>query len=405
MAEAKPPSTSDLLLLITGLDVVKAPDLTADFGEDYYLNPRKGNEERTLRETISNTKYLLDPFDAWRGVKFRDWLLSTLFGNITDHKHDFTTISQPVLYSMDLLGKKYSLGDPGTSNEIKKVLTLEESGRERTFFQTLTFGISKQQVGPNQVFLFGAGIRRRVELWMASHDEALQVDAEFFLPFFILPNHKHGDDVSSSFARSMSAGIVLRNSREQALYPDKDPDLIAIRFNLRIPFKTETLTTGNKELQTQFGKPEINLQKKVKNSLTWAPFAGWKTFLEAYCKDRKEVHELLNSPMGPLLAEKISGPESVTDLISSGQKKVDEFKAVYPQFKEDLDDTLYLLKHVYEWQPPDKAEPEPNSGSQRLGTVLANLGLMSSTKPPSGGEMEYSFKVDPNITPWSVLDH
>src|SRR6185369_4196267 len=108
--------------------------------------------------------------------------------------------------------------------------------------------------------------------------------------------------------------------------------------------------------------------------------------------------------MGPLLAEKISGPESVTDLFSDKQKKIDEFKAVYPQFKEDLDDTLYLLKHVYEWQPPDKAEPEPNSGSQRLGTVLANLGLMSSTKPPSGGEMEYSFKVDPKITPLSVLD-
>jgi hypothetical protein len=404
MAEAKPPSTSDLLLLITGLNVVKAPDLTADLGEDYYLNPPNGNEQRTLRETISNVKYIDNPFAAWRDVKFRDWLLTTLFGNITDHKHDFSTISEPVLYSMDLLGKKYERGDPGTSDEIKKVLILEESGRERTFFQTLTFGISKQQVGAHEVFLFGAGIRRRVELWMATHDEALQVDAEFFVPFFIIPNHKHGDEVSSSLARSLSAGIVLRNTREQALYPEKDPNLTAMRFNLRIPFKAETLTTGDKELQTQFGKPEINIQKRVKNALTWTKFDDWKTFLEGYCKDRKEVHELLNSPMGPLLAEKISGAAGVTDLISSSQKKIDELKAVMPQFKEDLDDTLYLLKHVYEWQPPDKADPEPNSGSHRLGSVLAELGVMSS-KPPSGGEVEYAFKIDPNITAWSVLDH
>ncbi len=52
MADAKPPSTSDLLLLIPGFQIVKDPDLTAHSGEDYYLNPPVRSDERTLRETV-----------------------------------------------------------------------------------------------------------------------------------------------------------------------------------------------------------------------------------------------------------------------------------------------------------------------------------------------------------------
>ena len=109
MADAKPPSTSDLLLLMMGLQIVKAPDKTADSGEDYYLNPPLQTRERTLRETTGNPQYLNNPLAAWREVRFRDWLISKLFAAITDNKHDFTAISEPVLYSMDLLGKKLSL--------------------------------------------------------------------------------------------------------------------------------------------------------------------------------------------------------------------------------------------------------------------------------------------------------
>ena len=116
MADAKPPSTSDLLQLMTGLQIVKTPDTTANSGEDYYLNPPVQTRDRTLRETVSNPKYLNDPFDAWRQVRFRDWLISKLFAGITDNKHDFTAISEPVLYSMDLLGKKYEIGAPGVSS-------------------------------------------------------------------------------------------------------------------------------------------------------------------------------------------------------------------------------------------------------------------------------------------------
>src|SRR6476620_1481714 len=120
MADAKPPSTSDLLLLMTGLQIVKAPDKTADSGEDYYLNPPLQTRERTLRKTISNPKYLNNPFAAWQEVQFRDWLISKLFAGITDNKHDFTAISEPVLYSMDLLGKKYEIGGPGVSKAIEE---------------------------------------------------------------------------------------------------------------------------------------------------------------------------------------------------------------------------------------------------------------------------------------------
>src|SRR4029078_2192401 len=127
MADAKTPSTSDLLLLMMGLQLVKAPDKTADSGEDYYLNPPVQTRERTLRETIGNPQYLNNPFAAWKEVRFRDWLISKLFAGITDNKHDFTAISEPVLYSMDLLGKKYERGAPGVSKAIEDSLLTEDT--------------------------------------------------------------------------------------------------------------------------------------------------------------------------------------------------------------------------------------------------------------------------------------
>ena len=319
MADAKPPSTSDLLLLMTGIQIVKTPDTSAHSGEDYYLNPPVQSRERTLRETIGNPQYLYNPFAAWKEVHFRDWLISRVFAGITDNKHDFTAISEPALYSMDLLGKKYERGAPGVSQAIEQALLTEDTKRDRTLFSTLTFGITKQQAGTKEVLLFGAGMRRRVELWL-NEGEALQLDAEFFVPFMILPNHDHGEEVTSSSVRSISAGISLRNTKEQALWREKDTELVAMRFNLRIPFKAQTLTEGDKDLQTEFGTPEINIQKKLKNALNWQKFEGWKEFLEKFV-ERQDVKGLLDAPMGPLLGEKISDGSGVTDLILKQSKR------------------------------------------------------------------------------------
>ena len=340
MAEAEPPSTSELLRLITALLVVKNPDATRHSPEDYYLNPAEGSKERTLRETVANPQFLLNPSAAWKEVRYRDWLIARLAANITDKKHDFTAISEPVLYSLDLLGKKYERGAPGVSKAIEAALLTENTKRERTLYSTLTFGISRQRTGTTDVLLLGAGMRRRVELKL-NDGEALQCDAEFFVPFMILPNRDHGDEIATSPVRSMNAAILVRNTKQQALWPEKDPELVAMRFNLRIPFKTQTPAEGE-DLQTEFGTPEINIQKKLKNTATWQKFDDWKAFLEKYV-ERQEVKDLLDAPMGPLLGEKISDGAGVTDIILN-QDKRKEFKEVPANVKKDLDATLEMLK-------------------------------------------------------------
>src|SRR6185436_10014577 len=65
-----------------------------------------------------------------------------------------------------------------------------------------------------------------------------------------------------------------------------------------------------------------------------------------------------------------------------------------PQFKEDLDDTLFLLKHVWEWQPGEKDEHDPHPASRKLIKVLQSLGFMSGEK----------FKLASKLSVWSVLD-
>lgn len=111
MAEAKPPSTTDLLLLIAGLNLIKNPDTTADSGEDYYLNEATTTKVRTLRESLPNPLWLRNPKAAWNDVRFRDWLIATLSANITDHKHEFTAISERLLMSLDVLSKEFKPGE------------------------------------------------------------------------------------------------------------------------------------------------------------------------------------------------------------------------------------------------------------------------------------------------------
>src|ERR1044072_9766005 len=104
---AEPPSTSDLLLLIAGLLLMNNPEKTAYCGEDYYLNPKVDQSERTLRESLANPFYLNSPEKAWNDVRFRDWLMATLFGNLAGKKHDFSAITENVIYSKDLLATTF----------------------------------------------------------------------------------------------------------------------------------------------------------------------------------------------------------------------------------------------------------------------------------------------------------
>src|SRR5262249_8528890 len=252
MAEGKPPSTSDLLFLIPGLQVVKTPNPKANSGEDYYLNELELTEERTLRETHWNDQYLGSLLPSWNKDRFRDWLIATLAQRIGGHKQDFTAISEPLLVSMDLLAKKFT--PDMASDAIIQALT-SDSGKRRTYFSALSFGVSKQRVGTKEVFLFGAGMRRRVQLWLTG-EEALQVDVEFFVPFWILPNSDHGPEVSAASVRSICAGIAVTKSQGNAIGEHEGKGLLAMRFNLRIPFKAEVRTIikeEGKELQTEFG--------------------------------------------------------------------------------------------------------------------------------------------------------
>jgi len=397
---AEPPSTSDLLLLIAGLKKVKNPDTTADFGEDYYLNPKVDQSERTLREALSNPLYLNSPEKAWNDVRFRDWLLATLFGNIAGKKHDFSAINENVVYSKDLLAKRFEPHMAGATDTLLQMLN-SDSG-ERTYFSTLTIGITQQTVETKEVFVFGAGVRRRVELALKDSGETLKVELEFFVPFYILPNSDHGEEVSKSFVRSVCAGIAITNNKGVLGTDEDKKQLVGMRFNLRIPFKAETGGMFlNAELRTEFGTPEIKIQRLVKDAVRWEEFSNWEKFVETFF-DKDEISDLLNSPAGPLLAEKISDEAGLKDIILK-QSKRDEIKKGLGRSKEDLDDTLYLLKHVYEWQPPDKDDPNPDSGSRKLGSVLAALGFMTG-EPAGDGAFDYTFGIAEKLTVWSVLD-
>lgn len=406
MAEAKPPSTTDLLLLIAGLHLPKSPDTTADSGEDYYLNEPTTTEERTLRETLPNGLWLRSPKAAWESVKFRDWLIATLVAGAAGNKHDFTTISEPLIMSLDLLGKEFKRGMAGITKEIDELLTTAETNRDREFFSTLSIGISKRTIDGKEVFTLGAGMRRRASVWLNSL-EALQAEVEFFVPFYVIPSSSHPEEQFAN-ARSICAGIKISKSNGAAIGRDEnDKELVAMRFNLRIPFSTHWTSqskTAPENFATKFGTPEIQFQKRVKDGATtgeWEKFGGWKDFLENYC-ELSEVSDLLNCPIGPLLIAKVSDPSGVTDIILK-QKKRDEIKTDLKDVKRDLDDQLKLLENIWTWKPPKRDDVGPHSTRRKLGSLLESLGFMSG-KQGGGGEFEYTFKIGSGVTAWNVLD-
>lgn len=407
MAEAKPPSTTDLLLLITGLRVVKNPDVTADSGEDYYLNEPTTTEERTLRESQPNTFWLAGPKVAWDSVRFRDWLIATLASNIASQKQEFTAISEPMLISLDVLSKEFKRGMAGITREIDQLLTTAKTNLDRQLFSALSVGMSKRRIDGKEVFTVGAGMRRRASVWLNSQ-EALQADVEFFIPFYVLPSSSHPPLSTFADARSICAGVVIRKSNDAAIGRDENnKELIAIRFNLRIPFTTHWTSaskTAPEDFVTSYGTPEIKCEKRIRhNSLLgeWENFGGWKDFLESYVK-LSEVSDLLNAPVGPLLISKVSDPSGIKDIILK-QSKRDEIKTDIKDVKQDLDDQLYLLKNIWEWQPAKRDAVGPHSTQRKLGSLLESLGFMSG-KQGSGGEFEYTFKIGSGVTAWNVLD-
>ena len=236
MAEPKSPSTKDLLLLFTGFYVPKSAPTTADKGDVYWLKEATTNEDRELRDSDFNLAWLLSPQAAWDGVRFRDWLIATLFSEIAKKKHDFVAIEEPLLASIDVLDKEFTHGMKGVSKSITDALKTSD-GRPRSLFNTLSIGLSRHIVNKREVFVVGAGMRRRARFWI-TESTAIQADVEFFVPFYELENSEPARDASHVY--SINAGIAISHSDGSPIGIDAESkkELIAVRFNLRAPFGT-----------------------------------------------------------------------------------------------------------------------------------------------------------------------
>src|ERR1041384_3103798 len=122
MADPKIPSTKDLLLLITGFEVPKSPPARGGSGAAYWLN----DATNELRESKFNGQWLSSPGAAWDAVRFRDWLIATLVGSIAKYKHDFVAISEPLLASVDVLGKEFTHDMKGVTDTITAALQTKD---------------------------------------------------------------------------------------------------------------------------------------------------------------------------------------------------------------------------------------------------------------------------------------
>jgi uncharacterized protein DUF6603 len=405
MAEVKSPSTKDLLLLILGLQVPKTPPANADSGDVYWLNEITTEDERTLRDSQLNSLWLSSPEKAWEGVRFRDWLIATLIRSLADNKNEFVALSEPLLASIDLLGKEFTRDMNGVTDAIKQAL--ETKGGDRALFNTLSIGLSRHVHDGKEVFLLGAGMRRRARYWKLGQDrEALQADVEFLVPFYILPSQEEKDPAFHNY--SICAGVALsRKDGGQIGKDENGKELVSARFNLRVPFGTrwkQRFKSNENDLETFFGDPEIKIEKRIReNDIVsgWQKFSGWKQFVTTFSA-LPECQELLNVPIGPLLLEKVSDPSGIGDIILK-QKKRDEIKRELIESKEEFKETIKFLENIKKWEPPDKEKTLPTSGNRKLGNLLDGLGFMTS-KGPSGGDYEYKFEVSDKLTTWDVVN-
>jgi hypothetical protein len=406
VADVKSPSTKDLLLLITGLEVPKSPPAKADSGKVYWLNEATTTEDRTLRESKLNLSWFASPIAAWDRVRFRDWLIATLFSEIAKNKHEFVAISEPLLASLDVLGTEFTRDMPGVSETIKEALKTKE-GRSRSLFNTLSFGVSRHVIKEKEVFMFGAGMRRRARFWR-TESTAIQADVEIFVPFYEIPNSEPAGD--PYHANSINAGIAISYSDGSPLGTDEESkqELMAVRYNLRVPFGSRWAAIPKSDeykLETVFDAPEIKIQKRLRENTQsptsgWQEFKRWKEFTEPFCESI-EGRELLNVPIGPLLLEKIDNPASIKDIILK-QSKRDKIKAELAESQKEFKETIEYLKNITDPKTPDKDGAGPNAGQRKLGHMLESLGFM--TAKGGGPESDYTFKIAKGLTVWDVIN-
>jgi hypothetical protein len=406
MADAKDPSTKDLLLLITGFEVPKSPPVGADKGDVYWLKQATTNEDRELRDSEFNPKWLKSPEAAWNDVRFRDWLLATLFCEIAGKKHDFVAIEEPLLASIDVFTKDFTKDMKGVSPSIIEALKTKD-GRPRSLFNTLSIGVSRHIVNNREVFVVGAGMRRRARFWK-TESMAIQADVEFFMPFWELQNSEPARAASN--VQSINAGIAISYTDLSPLGTDEESkkDLIAVRFNLRAPFGTKWVKrpkSDEEQLETVFDPPVIHVQKRIRESAQhlpseWHRFNEWGKFSEEFC-ETLEGRELLNVPIGPLLMEKIDDPTSIKDMFLGEKEVREEIKEDLTESWKEFKETMALLDNIWEVKSPDKDGAGPNSGKRRLGHLLESLGFMTSK---GGAEAEYTFKQAKGLTVWDVIN-
>jgi hypothetical protein len=395
------PSTKDLLFLITGLAKIKEAPATAQIGRDYWLTEPTRNDGRKLRESYANIPWLLNPKLAWDSVRFRDWLIATLVQNLADNKNEFSAISEPLIASIDVLGKEFTRDMKGVTPEIEQTLTTKGK-RECSVFSTLTIGLSKHDNKGREVYVLGAGMRRRARVFM-TESEDIQADVEFLVPFFELPNSepKTGEFVGSSIC----AGVAITRSNGNPIGVDEDKnELFAIRFNLRIPFSSRWVQrTGDEyDLKTVFSDAEVRIEKRIRKNReddlsAWQKFSGWKDFCKEFLSTA-EGKDLMTAPIGPLIVGKVSDESGFTDIIIK-QSKRKEIKEDLAVSKKEFDETVKFLGGIQNYKPPEKDKIDAPSSVRKLGALLVSLGVVSVKSD------EYSVKLeDDNLTAWDVVN-
>ena len=395
------PSTKDLLFLITGLAKIKAePANSAQIGRDYWLTEPTRKEARKLRQSYANIPWLLSPKRAWDSVRFRDWLIATLVQNIADNKNEFVAISEPLIASIDLLGKEFTRNMKGWTKEINQTL-LTKNKKECSVYSTLTIGLSKHDNKGREVYVLGAGMRRRARVFM-TESEDIQAEVEFLVPFFELPNSepKTGEFVGTSIC----AGIALSRSNGNPIGVDEEKnELFAVRFNLRIPFSSRWVQrTGDEyDLKTVFSDAEVRIEKRIRKKReddlsAWQKFSGWKDFCKEFLA-KAEGKELMSAPIGPLIMGKVSDESGFTDILIK-KSKLKEIKEDLGESAKEFKETVKFLGGIQNYKPPEIDKVDAPSSVRKLSSMLETLGLLSAK-----GE-EYAVKTEEGLTAWDVVN-
>ena len=182
---------------------------------------------------------------------------------------------------------------------------------------------------------------------------------------FMSPRHESPTDAS---LRGIHPSAPDSISRANGTSIGEDADgkkLAAVRFNFRIPFGTrysQKFKSDAYELETIFGTPEIEAQKRMEvpagaEQADWKKFDDWKKFVGKLC-DSADGKELLNAPIGPLLLEKVSDGSALKDIILN-KKKRDRLKEEAAEVKEELKETAKLLEGLWKDEALPEESPEP----------------------------------------------